>query len=183
MTTTVQLKRGTRARLNTLASTGGLLEGEPLFITDEKKLAVASSVNAYDDVLTNNLCRQHFYSYTNINIADTNRYVHLKTDVLVSGSLAQMYSLKFQGHSYQEAKAVDANLVFYNYLGSIIQVGTNGTHSCSAYKSSDNYVVLTILFPNLYYIAFSLSQFITAQGLAKVNIVSSAVSGSATGVY
>lgn len=47
MTTTLQLKRGTRAKINALASTGGLLEGEPLFITDEKKLAVASAVNAY----------------------------------------------------------------------------------------------------------------------------------------
>jgi hypothetical protein len=47
LTTTVQLKRGTRAKIDALASTGGLLEGEPLFITDEKKLAVASTNNAY----------------------------------------------------------------------------------------------------------------------------------------
>ena len=183
MTTTIQLKRGTRANIDALASTGGLLEGEPLFITDEKKLAVASSVTAYDDVLTNNLCRQHFYSYTNTNVPDTNKYVHLKTNIVVSAAVAQMYSLKFQGHSYQEAKAVDANLVFYNYVGSIIQVGTNGTHSCSAYKSADNYVVLTIFFPNLYYVSFSLSQFITAQGLAKFNIIGGTESASATGVY
>jgi hypothetical protein len=183
LTTTVQLKRGTRARLDALASTGGLLEGEPLFITDEKKLAVASSVTAYDDVLTNNLCRQHFYSYTNTNAPDTNKYVHLKTNIVVSAAVAQMYSLKFQGHSYQESKAVDANLVFYSYLGSIINTGSNGTHVCSAYKSADNFVVLTILFPTLYYVAFSLSQFITAQGLAKFKVLDSAVSASAIGVY
>lgn len=48
MTTTLQLKRGTRAKIDALASSGGLLEGEPLFITDEKKLAVASAVNTYN---------------------------------------------------------------------------------------------------------------------------------------
>ena len=183
MTTTVQLKRGTRARLDALASRGGLLEGEPLFITDEKKLAVASSVSAYNDVLTNDLCRQHFYSYTNTNAPDTNKYVHLKTNIRVLEPNAQMYSLKFQGHSYSESKAVDANLVFYNYIGAVIQIGSNGTHTCSAYETSDNYVALTVLFPSLYYVAFSLSQFITAQGLSKFNVIDSAVSASATGVY
>ena len=47
MTTTLQLKRGTRAKIDALASTGGLLEGEPLFITDENRFAVASSTTAY----------------------------------------------------------------------------------------------------------------------------------------
>jgi hypothetical protein len=183
LTTTLQLKRGTRAKIDALASKGGLLEGEPLFITDEKKLAVASSISAYDDALTNNLCRQHFYSYTDTNSTLTNRYVHLKTNIVVSAAVAQMYSLKFQGHSFNESKAVDANLVFYSYIGSIINTGNNGTHVCSAYKSADNFAVLTILFPTLYYVAFSLSQFITAQGLAKFNITNSTVSTSATGVY
>lgn len=45
--TTIQLKRGTRARIDALASTGGLLEGEPLFITDENRFAIASSSSAY----------------------------------------------------------------------------------------------------------------------------------------
>lgn len=47
MTTTIQLKRGTRANIDALASTGGLLEGEPLFITDENRFALASSTTAY----------------------------------------------------------------------------------------------------------------------------------------
>ncbi len=47
MTTTLQLKRGTRAKIDALASTRGLLEGEPLFITDENRFAVASSTTAY----------------------------------------------------------------------------------------------------------------------------------------
>lgn len=47
MTTTIQLKRGTRANIDALASTGGLLEGEPLFITDENRFGLASSTTAY----------------------------------------------------------------------------------------------------------------------------------------
>lgn len=47
MTTTIQLKRGTRANIDALASTGGLLEGEPLFITDENRFGLASSATAY----------------------------------------------------------------------------------------------------------------------------------------
>lgn len=47
MTTTIQLKRGTRANIDALASTRGLLEGEPLFITDENRFAIASSTSSY----------------------------------------------------------------------------------------------------------------------------------------
>lgn len=47
MTTTIQLKRGTRANIDALASAGGLLEGEPLFITDENRFALASSTSSY----------------------------------------------------------------------------------------------------------------------------------------
>jgi hypothetical protein len=47
LTTTIQLKRGTRANIDALASTGGLLEGEPLFITDENRFGLASSTTAY----------------------------------------------------------------------------------------------------------------------------------------
>lgn len=50
MTTTLQLKRGTRAKIDALASTGGLLEGEPLFITDENRFAVAKSSSNYGAV-------------------------------------------------------------------------------------------------------------------------------------
>lgn len=45
MTIPIQLKRGTRAQVDALALTGGLLVGEPLFITDEKQIVVADTVN------------------------------------------------------------------------------------------------------------------------------------------
>lgn len=47
MTTTIQLKRGTRANIDALATSGGLLEGEPLFITDENRFGIANSTSAY----------------------------------------------------------------------------------------------------------------------------------------
>lgn len=47
MTSTIRLKRGTKASIDSLALKGGLLEGEPLFITDEDRLAVAVSTNAW----------------------------------------------------------------------------------------------------------------------------------------
>lgn len=47
MTTTIQLKRGTRAKIDALASSGGLLEGEPLFITDENRFGIAKSASSY----------------------------------------------------------------------------------------------------------------------------------------
>ncbi len=55
MTTTIQLKRGTRANINALASTGGLLQGEPLFITDDNYFGVASSTTAYSNVALSTL--------------------------------------------------------------------------------------------------------------------------------
>lgn len=44
----VQHKRGTRAALDALAGAGGLLVGQIYLITDEDRLAVATSVGAYE---------------------------------------------------------------------------------------------------------------------------------------
>jgi hypothetical protein len=52
--TTIQLKRGTRARIDALASKGGLLEGEPLFITDENIYAIAKNSSTYLEILSKN---------------------------------------------------------------------------------------------------------------------------------
>ena len=48
MSSTIQLKRGTRAQITALAAKRGLLSGEPLLITDENRLAVATDVNAFE---------------------------------------------------------------------------------------------------------------------------------------
>lgn len=43
----IQHKRGTRAALDALVSSSQLLTGQIYFITDEKRLAVATGVNSY----------------------------------------------------------------------------------------------------------------------------------------
>lgn len=52
MSSTLQIKRGTRQRLDELAIKGQLLPGEPLLITDENRLAVAVSTTQYEAAAT-----------------------------------------------------------------------------------------------------------------------------------
>lgn len=52
MSSTLQIKRGTRQRLDELALKGQLLPGEPLLITDENRLAVAVSTTQYEAAAT-----------------------------------------------------------------------------------------------------------------------------------
>lgn len=42
-----KLFRGTRANLNALASSNGLLQSEPIYISDENRLAVGTAVNGF----------------------------------------------------------------------------------------------------------------------------------------
>lgn len=46
----LQVKRGTRAKVDAAAVRGELLQGEPLLITDEGRLAVATSTSSYEPV-------------------------------------------------------------------------------------------------------------------------------------
>lgn len=48
MSSTIQVKRGTRSQINSLAAQRGLLFGEPLLITDENRLAVATSASSFE---------------------------------------------------------------------------------------------------------------------------------------
>jgi hypothetical protein len=43
----LRIKRGTRAALNALAAANGLLAGEEYLITDENRVAVATSISTY----------------------------------------------------------------------------------------------------------------------------------------
>jgi len=46
----LQIKRGTRAQLNTARTASGLFVGEPYLITDEDAVAVGKATNAYIDL-------------------------------------------------------------------------------------------------------------------------------------
>ncbi len=44
----IRVKRGTKANLDAVATQGGFLQGEPLLVTDQNRLAVATSTNTYE---------------------------------------------------------------------------------------------------------------------------------------
>ena len=46
---TIKIKRATRDQLNSAASAGNLVQGEPYLITDEDKLAVGLSTTTYQE--------------------------------------------------------------------------------------------------------------------------------------
>jgi len=48
MATQIKFKRGTRANLNTLAAGGDLITGEPIYITDEDRIAICTSDQTYE---------------------------------------------------------------------------------------------------------------------------------------
>lgn len=48
MATQIKFKRGTRANLNTLATSGDLIAGEPIYITDEDRIAICTSDQTYE---------------------------------------------------------------------------------------------------------------------------------------
>lgn len=145
MTTTLQLKRGTRAKIDALASTGGLLEGEPLFITDEKKLAVASTTNAYTTaamldsngvVLTPN--RPVFQGWFSDYTVTTSNYSPIlvtnhSTNVIVNSSASSItvpISGKYLIHAQQLVSTIGNNV----YL----MVRKNGVSNYHAYSDNDN---------------------------------------------
>jgi len=46
---TIKIKRATRDQLNSAASAGNLVQGEPYLITDEDRLAIGLSASSYED--------------------------------------------------------------------------------------------------------------------------------------
>jgi hypothetical protein len=112
------------------------------------------------------------------------RYIHMKTSRKISDG-SQMFSLTFRGHSYSDFKPINTSLVFYSYLttGTPTSIGSSGTHTASVYKSSDGYNVLTLYIPNHYYVAFTMDQFTTNQGLVPLTITNAAVITSSTGAF
>lgn len=87
MSVPIQFKRGTRAQLNALAASGGLLVGEPLFITDEKQTVIADSTST---VAVN----PHFHTtFAATNAATLSNYIPaLGTVLLNSGFTANIAS-------------------------------------------------------------------------------------------
>tara|TARA_R100000152_G_C6780299_1_gene212900 strand:+ start:2562 stop:4376 length:1815 start_codon:yes stop_codon:yes gene_type:complete len=113
------------------------------------------------------------------------RYYHFHTNI-PWGSSAQMYSLHFLGHAYNDSKAINTTLAFYNYdNGSVLAIGSTGTHSATVYESANDKIVLVLDLGagNTYYSGLTISSYHTAQGVAIPSITEQGVSDNATGVY
>lgn len=126
--------------------------------------------------------RLGFYNYHNVNNG-TNQYIHFKTNQTINSI---MFKIKFSGYEFAASKPVDCDLSGYPYgpTNSVINVGSYGTHPCGAYKSVDNYVVLTIYVSNLYYLGVVLDQVGAGpQGIFPLTITAATNSASSTGVY
>ena len=145
--------------------------------TDARGIEVQDCLSSRANT-TSTRAREHFYHFLS---QATFTYAHMKTNIPWA-SATQMYSVKFTGHEYGAAKAVDTNLVWYNYNPSNqpVNIGSNGTHTAGLYSSSDGYTVMRITFTNGYYTAFTVSQYPTAQGCAMFNITASAANSTAT---
>ena len=97
-----------------------------------------------------------------------------------------MYSLHFLGHAYNDSKAINTTLAFYNYdNGSVLAIGSTGTHSATVYESANDKIVLVLDLGagNTYYSGLTISSYHTAQGVAIPSITEQGVSDNATGVY
>ena len=113
------------------------------------------------------------------------QYYHLKTDISY-GDATQMYSIHFLGHAYNDSKAIDTILTFYNYDNdNVLAIGSTGNHSATVYESSDGKLVMVLNLGagNTYYSGFTLSQYHTRQGVADFNVSAITTSNSATGEY
>ena len=124
----------------------------------------------------------HWY---NASTTLSHQYYHLKTDISY-GDATQMYSVHFLGHAYNDSKAIDTILTFYNYdNGSVLAIGSTGNHSATVYESSDGKVVMALNLGagNTYYSGFTLSQYHTRQGVADFNVSAITTSNSGSGEY
>jgi len=73
------------------------------------------------------------------------RYIHIKTDIPVSGSNYGMVVVYAKGYRYSPAGSIDSSWGFHNWstaLYSLDQRNYATTFAVNAYVSSDNYVVL-----------------------------------------
>lgn len=69
MSSTIKIKRGTRQAITDLAIKGGLSEGEPLLITDEGRMAVATGANSFSTTVKQSDVVAFSASTTNSNVA------------------------------------------------------------------------------------------------------------------
>jgi hypothetical protein len=142
----------------------------------DEQLHVNGHIKADTAYLANGNARLHFYTYQ---IGTAYPYAHLKTSIPWENHV-QMYSVGITGHEYGSSKPIDAQVVWYSYSPSngVVSIGSSGTHTIELYRSTDGYIVIRVNLPSGYYTAFTVSQYMTNQGLAGFTILGSAGSGT-----
>ena len=156
---------------NGLVVTSGTSGTSAMTISSAQEVSLAVGVK-FESNKGSTTAKLHWY---HANTTGNYQYYHLKTDIGF-GTAVQMYSLQFEGHSYNTGKAIDTRLVFYNYSPSsnVIEIGSTGNHTATVYESSDNKVVLRLDLTagGAYYSAFTLSSFNTQQGCVDFSVTS-----------
>jgi len=125
------------------------------------------------------------YNYTNVDNV-TEKYIHFKTNQQCNGgSTGPMIMTRFTGYQYGSTVLIDAKLGFYSYLGNVTAIASSPVNICSAYKSSDSYVVMTLWCSgSIYYLGVSLDLYaICPQGFFDLQVTAATYSANATGVY
>lgn len=83
MTVSIQLKRGTKASLDSLASLGQLNAGEPVYITDLKKLAICTSSSTYAVIVSDSSTTPYLFEDSSYAVLGATNGV-----VLASGNIS-----------------------------------------------------------------------------------------------
>jgi hypothetical protein len=151
-----------------------------VYVTAKGVIAQENVRNLFANSVTNN---GFFRYYTSDNVAT--QYIHMKTNVPINTNYNDMFGIHFLGYSYGETKTIDAMLGFYSNGGNLSALCTSGTHTCSAYKSADNFVVMTMSVTSTNFIGFTCDQISAGpQGLVTSIIVTASThTGSSTGAY
>lgn len=115
MATQIKFKRGARANLNTLATSGDLITGEPIYITDEDRIAICTSDSTYET----------FVKESEV-LANTNRFsgVTILPSITDNGNGSVTIG---NGGYYNLSQNIDGSgyLLNYNILGNTYTL-TNG---------------------------------------------------------
>lgn len=140
MSSSIQFKRGTRAQIDALALKGGLLEGEPLFITDENRMAIASnptnfySASRYMDEDPIVAYQGRFNTYTS---TSSNFNPSLDSQIIIGFSVNSGLSrltAQYSGLYYVQAMQLVNSAAVSCYL----QTRKNGVNIHHAYTNNDD---------------------------------------------
>lgn len=106
--------------------------------------------------------------------------VHMKTNVAMSSN---MIMFEAKGYEYGASKVIDARIACYPYAqsGTIFNVGTDGTHTMSAYKSADGFLCFRLPLTSSYYVGFVCNVFeANPPGISPLEVTASQLSPAET---